>query len=126
VAGSEIILVVEDDRTLLEMASKFLRQLGYNVLTAGDGEEALKLLAMPGRQPVNLVFTDIVMPKIDGIKLAERVRELYPGTKILFTSAYAENALIHQGIVTPGMTLLEKPFTLSTLAQKTRQALDSK
>jgi PAS domain S-box-containing protein len=126
VAGSEIILVVEDDRTLLDMASKFLRQLGYNVLTANDGEEALKVLEMPGGQPVNLLFTDIVMPKIDGIKLAERVRELYPGTKILFTSAYAENALIHQGIVAPGMTLLEKPFTLSTLAQKTRQALDSK
>jgi len=84
------------------------------------------LLATAGRRPVDLLFTDIVMPKIDGIKLSQRAAELYPAMKILFTSAYAENALIHQGIVAPGMTLLEKPYGLSTLAQKVRKALDAK
>jgi CheY-like chemotaxis protein len=125
-SGSEIILVVEDDATVREMTTKFLRQLGYGVLSAGNGEEALKLLETPGREPVDLLFTDIVMPVMDGMELSRRVGKLYPEMKILFASAYAENALIHQGIVVPGMTLLEKPFSLSTLAQKVRKALESK
>ena len=124
-SGSEIILVVEDDDTVREMTIKFLRQLGYNVLSATNGEEALKLLETPGREPVDLLFTDIVMPVMDGMELSRRVAKSHPGMKVLFASAYAENALIHQGVVEPGMTLLEKPFSLSTLAQKVRKALES-
>jgi len=124
-SGSEIILVVEDDDTVREMTIKFLQQLGYNVLSATNGEEALKILEAPGRQSVDLLFTDIVMPVMDGMELSRRVAKSYPGMKILFASAYAENALIHQGVVEPGMTLLEKPFSLSTLAQKVRKALES-
>lgn len=124
--GSEIILVVEDNATVREMTTKFLRQLGYGVLTATNGEEALKLLETPGREPVDLLFTDIVMPVMDGMELSRRVEKLFPKMRILFASAYAENALIHQGIVEPGMTLLEKPFSLATLAQKIRKALEAK
>jgi two-component system cell cycle sensor histidine kinase/response regulator CckA len=124
--GTETILVVEDDPTLLRLATSYLERLGYHVLTATDGVEALKLLEPPDRQPVHLVFTDIVMPRMDGVKLSEHVANLYPAIKILFTSAYAEHALVHQGIVTPGMTLLEKPFSLSVLANKVRKALDAK
>lgn len=124
--GTETILVVEDDPTLLEMAATVLTRLGYRVLTAINGVEALKLLETPGRQPVDLLFTDIVMPKMDGIKLSERILATYPTIKILFASAYAEQALKHQGLVIPGMTLLEKPFTLSALANKIRQSIDAK
>jgi len=124
--GTETILVVEDDPALLRLAASYLERLGYHVLTATDGVEALKLLEPPDRQPVHLMFTDIVMPRMDGVKLSEHVAKLYPAIKILFTSAYAEHALVHQGIVTPGMTLLEKPFSLSILATKVRKALDGK
>jgi CheY-like chemotaxis protein len=123
--GSESILVVEDDPALLEMNTKYLERLGYRVFSASDGVEAMKILETPGREPIHLLFTDIVMPKMDGVKLSERVAQSYPAIKILFTSAYAEHALIHQGIVTPGMTLLEKPFGLSILARKVRDALDA-
>ncbi len=122
--GTETILLVEDDPALREMASTLLQRLGYNVLTAGNGVEALSLKHQHGAEHVDLVFTDVVMPHMSGKELADRFRVLYPRTKILFTSAYTENAIVHQGTLNPGVILLQKPFTPSALAVKVREVLD--
>jgi two-component SAPR family response regulator len=73
---------------------------------------------------MDLLFTDVVMPHMSGKELADQVRVLYPLTKILFTSAYTENAIVHQGVLDKGMALLQKPFTPSALAKKVREVLD--
>jgi PAS domain S-box-containing protein len=122
--GAETILLVEDDPALREMAAMLLRRLGYAVLTAGHGIEALSLCHQRDTGRIDLLFTDVVMPHMSGKELADRVRALYPQTKILFTSAYTENAIVHQGVLDPGMALLQKPFTPSALARKVREVLD--
>jgi CheY-like chemotaxis protein len=71
-----------------------------------------------------LLFTDVVMPHMSGKELADRVQALHPHTRILFTSAYTENAIVHQGVLNPGVALLQKPFTPSALAHKLREVLD--
>jgi CheY-like chemotaxis protein len=122
--GTETILLVEDDPALREMAATLLKRLGYTVLTAANGIEALSLKQQRDIGHIDLLFTDVVMPHMSGKELAERVQALYPHTKILFTSAYTENAIIHQGVLNKGVALLQKPFTPSALARKTREMLD--
>jgi two-component system cell cycle sensor histidine kinase/response regulator CckA len=122
--GTETILLVEDDPALREMAATLLRRLGYTVLAAADGLEALSLKQERSTGHIDLLFTDVVMPHMSGRELADRVRALYPHTKILFTSAYTENAIVHQGVLNPGVALLQKPFTPSALANKLREVLD--
>lgn len=121
--GTETILVVEDDPNLLEMASSFLTKLGYQVISAASGAEALKIAADPEKPPIQLLFTDIMLPGMDGLQLSDRLQAVKPGIKVLFTSAYAQNALIHQGLLKPEMPFLEKPFSLLTLAHKVRRTL---
>jgi PAS domain S-box-containing protein len=123
-AGTETILLVEDDPALREMAAKLLGRLGYRVLTAGDGQAALTLAQQPETARVDLLFTDVVMPHINGKELAGQVRALFPGAKILFTSAYTEGAIVHQGVLDSGVELLLKPFTPAALAEKVRALLD--
>ncbi len=123
--GTETILLVEDDSALREMAATLLRRLGYTVLAAANGIEALNLKQQRDTGHVDLLFTDVVMPHMSGKELSERVRALYPHTRILFTSAYAENAIVHQGVLDPGVALLQKPFTPSALARKVREVLDA-
>jgi PAS domain S-box-containing protein len=122
--GTETILLVEDDPALREMAATLLKRLGYTVLTAADGIEALSLKQQRDIGHIDLLFTDVVMPHMSGKELADRVQALYPHTKILFTSAYTENAIIHQGVLNKGVALLQKPFTPSALARKMREMLD--
>jgi two-component system cell cycle sensor histidine kinase/response regulator CckA len=122
--GTETILLVEDDPALREMAATLLRRLGYTVLAAANGIEALGLKQQRGIGHVDLLFTDVVMPHMNGKELADRVRALNPRTKILFTSAYTENAIVHQGVLDKGVALLQKPFTPSALANKLREVLD--
>jgi PAS domain S-box-containing protein len=124
--GRETILLVEDDPSLLEMASALLRRLGYLVLTANDGLEALILKQQRESGHVDLLLTDIVMPHMSGRELADRIRTSFPRTKILFTSAYTESAAIRQGILSQDIALLQKPFTPSGLARKVREVLDGK
>lgn len=124
--GGETILMVEDDPALREMASGLLERLGYRVLAATDGLDALHVIQRPGIGHVDLLFTDVVMPHMSGKELSERIRSLYPRTKILFTSAYTENAIVHQGVLSPGIVLLQKPFTPGSLARKIRDVLDGK
>ena len=122
--GTETILLVEDDSALREMAATMLRRLGYTVLAAADGIEALSLKQQRDNGHIDLLFTDVVMPHMSGKELADRVRALYPHIRILFTSAYTENAIVHQGVLNQGVKLLQKPFTPSALARKLREVLD--
>jgi two-component system cell cycle sensor histidine kinase/response regulator CckA len=122
--GTETILLVEDDPALREMAAILLRRLGYTILAAANGIEALSLKQQSGVGHIDLLFTDVVMPHMSGKELADRVRRLHPHTRILFTSAYTENAIVHQGMLTRGTALLSKPFTPMALANKLREVLD--
>jgi two-component system, cell cycle sensor histidine kinase and response regulator CckA len=122
--GTETILLVEDDPALREMAATLLRRLGYTVLAAANGIEALNLKQQRNIGHVDLLFTDVVMPHMNGKELADRLLAFNPHTKILFTSAYTENAIVHQGVLDKGVALLQKPFTPSALAHKLREILD--
>jgi PAS domain S-box-containing protein len=123
--GTETILLVEDDPALREMAATLLRRLGYTVLAAANGIEALSLKQQRDSGHIDLLFTDVVMPHMSGKELSERVRALSPHTRILFTSAYTENAIVHQGVLAKDVALLQKPFTPSALAHKVREILDN-
>jgi two-component system cell cycle sensor histidine kinase/response regulator CckA len=122
--GTETILLVEDDPALREMAATLLRRLGYTVLPAANGIEALSLKQQRGVGHIDLLFTDIVMPHMSGKELSERVVALYPHTRVLFTSAYTEHSILHQGVLDKGLALLQKPFTPNALAKKLREVLD--
>ncbi len=120
--GDEIILVVEDEDRVRHMSVDALRELGYTVVQASDGEQALSLLTIQPR--IDMLFTDIVMPGINGRILADRARESRPDLKVLYTTGYTRNAIVHNGMLDPGVAFLAKPFTLDQLAGKVRQVLD--
>ncbi|HUG13355.1 MAG TPA: response regulator [Opitutaceae bacterium] len=106
------------------MAATLLRRLGYKVIAAANGIEALALRHAPYVGHIDLLFTDVVMPHMSGKELSGRVQAVNPHTRTLFTSAYTENALVHQGVLDRGVALLQKPFTPSALARKLRDVLD--
>jgi signal transduction histidine kinase len=121
--GEEVILVVEDEDRVRHMSVDSLRELGYIVLQASDAAQALRALAVQAR--IDLLFTDIVMPDMNGKTLSDRARVNRPDLKILFTTGYTRNAIVHNGILDPGVAFLAKPFTLDQLASKVREVLDS-
>ena len=121
--GSEIILLVEDHEGLRGYSSGVLRELGYEVLEACDAHEALKVLR--DTPEVQLLFTDVVLPGLNGRQLADEAAVLRPGIKILFTTGYTRNAIVHNGRLDEGVALITKPFTYDALARKVRQILDS-
>jgi len=123
--GTETVLLVEDNPALREMAATLLGRLGYAVLAAGDGIEALVLIQKKGAGHIDLLFTDVVMPRMSGRELGREVQMLFPQTKILFASAYPKNSIVHQGSLDPDVELLQKPFTPLELAHKVRKVLDS-
>ena len=123
-SGSEIILLCEDDDDVRAFSAESLRQLGYRVIEASDGETALEQLAAGGER-VDLLFTDVVLPGITGAVLAEKAEALRPGLKVLFTTGYARNAIVHHGRLDPGVELLSKPFTYADLAARIRDLLDA-
>ncbi len=121
--AEELILAVEDEEDVRLMSVGALRDLGYTVIHAPDGAAALEALREhPG---VRLVFTDVVMPEMDGAQLSEHVRQHYPGTRLLFTTGYARQAMTRDGRLPEGVELLSKPFTITQLAQKVRAVLDA-
>lgn len=121
--GTERILLVEDDALVRRHVGSQLEALGYRVTAAASGPEALEIL-QAGRQ-VDLLFTDVVMPGgMDGRQLAEAVLHLQPGLPVLFTTGYAENAIVHHGRLDPGVHLLNKPYRQQDLAAKLREVLD--
>jgi signal transduction histidine kinase len=124
VTGSETILVVEDDGDVRANSVSTLRELGYRVLEAPNGAAALQVLS---REPaVRLLFTDVGLPDgMNGRQLAEAARERVPGLKVLFTTGYAQNAILHNGRLDRDVELIVKPYTFAALAAKIRSVLEA-
>ena len=121
--GGETVLVVEDEEALREVTRRILGRNGYRVLTADGGPEALKI-AEHTTEPIHLPLTDVVMPRMLGTELADRIRELRPEARVLYMSGYAEPMLASPGALDPGLILVEKPFTEPVLLRHVRQVLD--
>ncbi|HLW82941.1 MAG TPA: PAS domain S-box protein [Candidatus Acidoferrales bacterium] len=123
--GSETILLVEDEKGVRDLALEYLADAGYEVLEAENADEALRIArTRPGS--IDLLFTDVVMAGLSGRQLAEQMRQLRPGIRVLYMSGYADEAIVHHGILGRGMALLQKPFTLNSLALKVRETLDQR
>ncbi len=122
-ARGETILVVEDDADVRTLTVALLRDLGYEILEAADGDSALAALDKASR--VDLLFSDVVLPGgMSGPKLANEVKSRVPGISVLYTSGYTDNSIVHQGRIDKGVQLLNKPFRKATLAQTVRSVLD--
>jgi CheY-like chemotaxis protein len=120
---SEIIMVVEDEERVRNFSVEALRELGYTVVHAAHGAEAMKL--MERGLDVTLLFTDVVMPGMTGRELAAGALKLLPDLKLLYTTGYAKGAVVHKGILAPGTRLLQKPFSIEQLAISVREVLDA-
>jgi PAS domain S-box-containing protein len=121
--GTERILLVEDDEAVRDLAREVLEMNGYDVVEASNGMQALELFeADPST--IDLVVTDLVMPEMGGRDLAQKLGEQTPGLPILYLSGYTDSAVLQQGMLDPGSTFLQKPFTPAELAHKVREALD--
>jgi PAS domain S-box-containing protein len=123
-ARGETILVVEDDDDVRDYTTGVLRELGYLVLEAPNAAVALHIAG--GNSRIDLLFTDVGLPGgINGKHLADAARQRRPGLRVLFTSGYARNAIVHDGRLDPGVVLITKPFTYAALASKIRDVLDT-
>src|ERR1051326_5658741 len=123
--GTETILVVDDEESLRAVVVDLLSQLGYHVLSAANGKEALKLAGeYPGR--IDLLLTDVVMDALPGPELAERLLQDRPEMKVIFISGFADGSLAPNGVLKPGTVLVQKPFTIRVLSAKWREVLDRK
>ena len=123
-SGSETLLVVEDEPALRQLAKRLLESAGYTVIAAANGEDALAALAHHD-EPVHLLLTDVVMPGMNGRNLAEQVSAGHPETKVLYSSGYAGEAIVHHGVLAAGTHFLAKPYSVATLTHKVREVLDS-
>jgi signal transduction histidine kinase/ActR/RegA family two-component response regulator len=123
-SGEETILVVEDEREVRATSVAALQELGYKTLEAASGQEALSVIE--GASGVDLLFTDIVMPEMSGRQLAEAVLRIRPTIKVLYTTGYTRNAIVHNGVVDSNVSFLAKPFSIDALARKVRAVLDAK
>jgi PAS domain S-box-containing protein len=122
--GSETILLVEDEPIVRRLVQEILRLSGYAVLTALQGDEALRLCEQH-QETIDLLLTDVVMPGIGGRELAERAAALRPTLKVLFMSGYTDDAVLRHGVSTAAMAFIRKPFKPAALAQKVREVLET-
>lgn len=122
--GNETILVVEDDAIIRNMIVRFLRDKGYIVMEAGNGDEALGLLSNYSGT-LNLLITDVIMPLMGGKELSESMRSLFPDVKILFVSGYTDGSIDHLGVLDDGIEFMQKPFSSVSLVKKVRGILDA-
>jgi PAS domain S-box-containing protein len=121
-AMGEIVLLVEDRDDVRTYASEALKELGYTVVTAGGGSEALRRL-QDGLRP-DLLLTDIVMPELNGRQLADSALKILPSLKVLYMTGYTRNAVVHNGMLDPGTNFIQKPFTIDQLGAKVRTVID--
>jgi CheY-like chemotaxis protein len=119
----QVVLIVDDDPSVLQGASRVLDRGGYEILEAGGGVEALSL-AEQNEGRISLLLTDLVMPEMGGRELSETFRARYPSVRILFMSAYTEDEVILQGVRVAEVDFIPKPFTVQGLRDKIRQVLD--
>jgi PAS domain S-box-containing protein len=121
--GTETILFVEDEESVRELVGEYLRARGYRMIEASDGLEALDL-ATKHDGPIQLLITDVVMPRLSGRELATRLAAKRPSLKVLYISGYTDDSIFRHGVLQGGMAFLQKPFNLKSIAQKVREVLD--
>ena len=123
--GTETILVVEDEPSVRQVITRNLSKYGYSVLETANGEDALRLVD-EFKSAIQLILTDVVMPRMGGKALVERLKKKLPNIKVLFMSGYTDNSIVHLGIVDPGIEFIQKPFYSGDLLKKVRYVLDNK
>jgi len=124
VGGHELVLVVEDDALVRNYVIAQIRSLGYRTLSAANADEALRLIR--SEPAIDLLFTDVIMTgPMNGPQLVKEAAKLREGLKVLYTSGYTENAIVHQGRLDPGVLLLAKPYRKQELAHMLRMALEA-
>ncbi|MBX6366110.1 MAG: response regulator, partial [Gemmatimonadetes bacterium] len=122
--GPETVLLVEDEPSVRSLARRVLQRQGYTVLEAADGEAALALAAQHAER-IDLLLSDVVMPRMSGRALASHLAKLRPGLRVLFMSGYADELRGRHGTVDDGIAYLQKPFTPEDLASRIRTLLDA-
>jgi DNA-binding NtrC family response regulator len=120
--GSETILVVEDDSQVRSFIGTILARAGYRVLEANNGQHAEFVVARENQSP-HLLLTDVVMPKLGGRRVAERMTERHPEMRVLYMSGYGENAIVNHGVLEPGIQFIAKPITPKGLLRRIREVL---
>lgn len=123
--GNETILIVEDEKQLLDLAKSVLESCGYLVLTASNPDEACQI-AQDYDEEINLLLTDVIMPGMNGKQLQKKIQGIKPGIKTLFMSGYTADAIVQHGVLKKGVFFISKPFTINSLVRKVRQTLETK
>jgi two-component system, cell cycle sensor histidine kinase and response regulator CckA len=122
--GTETILLVEDEEPLRKVVIELLTQIGYHVLSASNGKEALRV-AQDYPDKIHLLVTDVLMPEIDGPELSKILCAARPDLKVIYISGYTDDSLAPEGVLEPGTILVNKPFSVRLLSAKMREVLDS-
>jgi two-component system, cell cycle sensor histidine kinase and response regulator CckA len=122
--GTEILLFVEDQEAVRQLGQEVLRDFGYTVFSARDGIDALQVAEQQGH--IDLLVTDVVMPRMGGREIAGRLAITHPNTKVLFLSGYTDDTVVRHGILEARVAFLQKPFTSTSLTRKVREVLDNK
>jgi CheY-like chemotaxis protein len=122
--GSETVLLVEDEDGVRALTRHILQSCGYAVLEARDGAEAVRV-AGQHQGHIDLLITDVVMPRMGGREVAERLAAIHPAVKVMFLSGYTDDAVVRHGILEAQVAFLQKPFSTATLAAKVREVLDN-
>jgi two-component system, cell cycle sensor histidine kinase and response regulator CckA len=122
--GSESILLVEDEEAVRDLGQRVLQDLGYQVFVAADGAEALQVAGAQPR-PIDLLLTDVVMPRLGGRAVADQLRRRQPGLKVLYLSGYTDDAVVRHGVLEQDVPFLQKPFGPHMLARRVRAVLDN-
>jgi two-component system, cell cycle sensor histidine kinase and response regulator CckA len=120
--GTQTVMLVEDEGGLRDLVTRLLQRQGYTVLAAADAEEAQRLFE--ANPSIDVLLTDVVMPGSSGPELTRRLIEQRPGLRVIYMSGYTEEAIVHHGVIKPGIAFLNKPFTSEALGEKIREALD--
>jgi CheY-like chemotaxis protein len=115
---------VEDEASVREIVARILRERGYRVLEAANGDEALRVARASNNRPVHLLLSDLVMPELGGKELSELILAEFPDIKVLLMSGYPGESVFRRGMLEPGVTILQKPFSPALLACKVRESLD--
>ena len=123
VRGSETVLLVEDEEQVRQLVKKVLKANGYTVLEAATGLDAERV-AGEHAAPIHLLMTDVVLPGLNGRQVAERLTTARPGIRVLYLSGYMDDAIVHHGVLEPGVAFLQKPFSPAVLGRKVREVLD--
>ncbi|MDZ7290530.1 MAG: response regulator [candidate division KSB1 bacterium] len=122
--GTETVLLVEDEPTVREVAARVLREQGYHVLMAANGDEALQLAKAHPQETIHLLVTDVVMPRLSGKVVADQLKVIRPDMKVLFISGYSDETTFRHGTADASLAFLQKPFSPAVLAHKVREVLD--